>query len=561
MMRRLAWQECTQDWHPGEAIGMIALLKTPLIPFLLSLLIGSVPLILNIAPAPAVHDEFAYILAADTFAHGRLTNPPLPAEIAPSFETMHVLVRPTYASKFPPGQGIALWIGWLIGGQMMLGAVLSVAAGCAAIAWALRAIVPERWAIAGGLIAATHPLLFDWQTSYWGGGVSLLGGAITIGAAARIARTLRSRRAGRLRVPRFGGLPASRATGGVPQDRRHILHGAALAVGLGILANSRPFEGLLLAAVLFCWILLCVVKLAHWRTFIRAGWAFVAIMLIVAAWDGYYNWRITGSPLRMPYAEHASQYMAAPLFWWQRLPPAKHYASEVLRDFHENFERTEYAKQTTPMGYLKTLPIKIWSMIKAWLAPGALLLLLPGAAWALRRRPAARWAAAAIVLVPALEMALSPWFRVHYSAVVGGAIFLLIGAALYEIVLRSRAIGVAVLAIILAANLISVGLHVRQMIVAPWFAGIPRQRLVDQLEALPGKHLVFIRYVPGRENLTEWVYNGADLPASKIIFARSLDAAADRRVIAHFGGRTVWGASVDVDYTLVRLSDRNELRR
>ena len=130
-------------------------------------------------PVPAVHDEFAYLLAVDTFASGRITNPTHPMWV--HFETFHVLQRPSYQAKYPPGQGAFLAIGMLLG-HPAYGVWLGIALAAAATCWALAALLPLGWAFLMPLcFLANGPVFAGWGQTYWGGGVAMAGGALFFG--------------------------------------------------------------------------------------------------------------------------------------------------------------------------------------------------------------------------------------------------------------------------------------------------------------------------------------------------------------------------------------------
>ena len=72
-----------------------------------------------------------------------------------------------------------------------------------------------------------------------------------------------------------------------------------------------------------------------------------------------------------------------------------------------------------------------------------------------------------------------------------------------------------------------------------------RAEFSNQLGAMPGKHLVIVRYAPEDMGLREWVYNGADIDGSKVVWAREIPGVSLQPLLNYFHGRQVWLAEPD----------------
>jgi len=475
-------------------------------------------------PVPGIHDEFSYLLLGDTLAHGRLANPPHPMWM--SFESFHVNWLPAYSSKYPPAQGAVLALGQLLG-HPWIGVLLSVAAMCVAILWMLQAWLPARWAFLGAaLVALKFGIANYWINSYWGGAVAAAGGALVLGAMPRIVR-------------RVGALDA-----------------LLLGLGIAIVANSRPYEGLLFCIPVAGWFLWWLAGKTKSpvspRTRIVRIFAPLAVVLtLTIAFIGYYNWRLTGDALLFPYVLNTRTYRTAGLFLWDHPKDPLEYHNQQFEDFYNGWERDDY--KNTWLDVRKVTVEKLDRIGGTYFWWGALLL-LPGLPFVFFDRKMRL--PLLIFLLGTASLLTLIWSFPHYASPLTCVIFLLLVQAirhLRTIHLAGRPFGLALSWAIFYLLATDVGLSVKNHVCDPleWTCqGDPsRATIAKTVSNTPGKHLIMVRYEEDHNLHDEWVYNGAEIDAAKVLWARELDPAQNAKLFAYFKDRQIWLVEPDSDNT------------
>lgn len=529
-----AWPQLGHAWFRSveRGLGRLARRKR-----LAVAVVGLATVVLRLAmlpihpiPKPFLPDDFSLLLAADTFAHGRLTNPtPL---LWTHFETIHVTMVPTYMSMYFPSLGVLLAGGKVLLGNPWFAILLSNGLMAAGICWMLQAWLPPGWALLGGALAMLRLGLFSyWINTYTGGGALLaFGGALVLGALPRLMRTARMR------------------------------YGVLMSVGIVLLALTRPYEGLLLC-------LPVAIALGRWAlkgknrpapaVLLRRAVLPLALIAAALAWLGYYDYRAFGSAFTLPYTVDRAQYAVAPYYVWQEPHPEPAYRHAEMRRFYIESEMTVYTKEHS---LVKFLPITV---VKAWTATVffAGFALLPPLMM-LRRVLRDRRIRFLVICVGVLSagMFIEIYMIPHYLAPFTAA-FYAIGLQAMRHLRQWRPEGrLAGRALVRYCVLLCFVLGGLRALSAPlhltvdewpasnwsgmWYGpdnyGTERARITSELESHPGRQLALVRPSTKRNVLDQWVYNGADLTTARVLWAWDMGTAENEELMRAYPGRTAW---------------------
>jgi hypothetical protein len=334
-----------------------------------------------------------------------------------------------------------------------------------------------------------------------------------------------------------------------------------MAAGIALLSITRPYEGLLLS-------LPVAIVLGRWlvsgknrppaAVLLRRAVPPVALILAAVTWLGYYDYRAFGSPFTLPYTVARNTYAVAPYYIWQPPHSIPKYRHDEMRRFYTENELLGYDKLHSLRGFIpQTLKKFTLAMILFFAGTALLPPLILGWRVLFDRR-----LRLLVLCFPfwIAGMAIGVFLIPHYLAPFTAAFYALGLQATRH--LRAwkpggRPAGLTLVRLLVTICVVMAGLRAfaEPLHLAPpewpgglwtdfWYGpgkfGVERVLIEDQLERLPGTQLAIVRYSAEHFPMEEWVYNGAEIDGSKVIWAREMDAAANLELIHYYRDRKVW---------------------
>jgi hypothetical protein len=226
----------------------------------------------SLSRTPVIHDESAYLLQAQLFAHLRWTGtaPPIPE----FFEQLHVLVDGMLASKYPPGNSLLLTLGVLVGLPGLPVVIMNACAGALMFVLARRAAGGAVSLLAWIVWQSSFPNIY-YHANYMSESVTGLAWLIT-----------------------WWGILRWR-----DGDGRKWLTIAAAAVAWCMI--TRPVTGLALGVVALSVVLWRCRSHRGWRDLVPAVSIAALILAIIPLW----SWRTMGDPRVMPLTFYTKLYV------------------------------------------------------------------------------------------------------------------------------------------------------------------------------------------------------------------------------------------------------------
>ncbi|MGQ0641550.1 MAG: hypothetical protein ACT4P6_12420 [Gemmatimonadaceae bacterium] len=357
----------------------------------------------------------------------------------------------------------------------------------------------------------------DWASGYWGSSVAVAGGALLFGAVRRL------------------------------EDGPKISLGLVMGLGAALLALTRPLEGLAVSVVPAGYVAWWLVTSREWK---RRIWLTAVPCVFVLSLGGAlllaHNRAVTGRATRLAYAHYEESAPGAPPFIWQ---PVNH-ATDSLR-------ANEQARLAIDLGsyhsmreaWLRGMWSRISDISLAHYFPHAVFasvfLIVPFAVVRNRRL----WLIAASAGAAVVAIGTSSYYLPHY---LGPAVppLLILYAIGCGVLARRKWLGqrvgraaVAGLSITLAAlGIWQLFDHspLERGMTRPTYWTRQRATIAQEITALPGKHVAFVRYAPTYKSQNEWVQNGADLASTSLLWVHDRGEAANAALRALESGRTPW---------------------